>query len=268
MRGRYHGLFMLSVPTYHVRRDTMWWFVCPCHCVRNSISKQLWQAECRRRLEETFLRRALYVPEAQPCLTGEVPWPRPLPELALPCPARPAPLRSGRRSAAARDSRLPPRWFQPRRASGGAGAAARGAPAPRSAVSRGSPPPGSLPVSRGGAVLPPPFPPRLLKKAFFSIVGERKSASSKISEVQVHQIFLLVACYTLRESDCRAPGALLAVRGCSCFPLSRRQKQKWNLLTLSAVPSPVVVAVADLQALWINSKAGNKRSLLAAIISH
>lgn len=60
---------------------------------------------------------------------------------ALPCPTRSAPLRSGRRSAAARGSRLPPRWFQPRRASGGAGAAARGAPAPRSAVSRGAPSP-------------------------------------------------------------------------------------------------------------------------------
>lgn len=174
---------------------------------------------------------------------------------ALPCrPSPPAALRA-----------LPPVPARPLPA--GLGGAV---PAPRPP---GAPSPARFP--RVAAVLccsllPLSLPSRRAsrRKRFFSVVGERKSASSKISEVQVHHIFLRAACYTLRESDCRAPGALLAVRGCSCFPLSQRQKQKWNLLTLSAVPSPVVVAVADLQALWINSKAGNKRSLLAAIISH
>lgn len=184
----------------------------------------------RSRLAEAPTRARL----ALPCPAAAVPArPAPLRPQIGGCPRQPtpAPLVSARSRLRRRGSRCSRRPCSPLRGQ------------PR------SPQPGSLPVSRGGAVLPPPFPPRLSKKHFFSVVGERKSASSKISEVQVHQIFLLVACYTLRESDCRAPGALLAVWGCSCFPLSRRQKQKWNLLTLSAVPSPVVVAVADLQAL-------------------
>lgn len=100
---------------------------------------------------------------------------------------------------------------------------------PRRPSSPASPePPARLASSKLRWCRAAPSPPRLLKKAvfccgggffFFLVVGERKSASSKISEVQVHQIFLPAACYTLRESDCRAPGALLAVRGCSCFPL-------------------------------------------------
>lgn len=184
------------------------------------------------------------------------------------CPARPCPARPGCSVPARRAPGAPP--------GPGPGPAAalrvrQGCP-----CSPGSPEPPARLAPRelrrcraAPSSLSPSLPAVPLEESgFFSVVGERKSASSKISEVQVHHIFLRSACYTLRESDCRAPGALLAVRGCSCFPLSQRQKHKWNLLTLSAVPSPVVVAVADLQALWINSKAGNKRSLLAAIISH
>lgn len=320
MRGRYHSRFTLSVPTYHVRGDAMWWFVCPCHCVSNSIpnnfDRQSVGGGSGRRFSDLPCTRL----EAQPSLAGEVLRPG---SPALPRPARPAPAAAARRRgcsaaaplrpsprqpapgparsgptrpgsarpagfspvapAALREPLPPSPWPLP---AAGCWPAARLGAARRGSARRGSPPAPPLPAPRSAPEPParlasselrwccaappplPPFPPRLLKKAVFSVVGERKSASSKISEVQVHQIFLLAACYTLRESDCRAPSALLAVRGCSCFPLSQRQKQKWNLLTLSAVPSPVVVAVADLQALWINSKAGNKRSLLAAIISH
>lgn len=235
-------------------------------CQQQHFQTTLTGRECRRRLGETFLRPAPRVPRS-----AALP-PRPSPlagaPLALPGRCRPRPLRSGGRGSRrslrgllggsprqpASSPVAPPGLREPLPPSprplpaAGYWPPARLAPAPRSAPE----PPARLPSRKLRWCCAGPLPAPPLEESgffFFAVVGERKSASSKISEVQVHQIFLPAACYTLRESDCSAPGALLAVRGCSCFPLSQRQKQKWNLLTLSAVPSPVVVAVADLQAL-------------------
>lgn len=91
MRGRYHSLFVLSVPTYRGRAAAMWRCVCPCHCVTNSISKLLWQAaRPPTRLGETFLR-----PAPSPSLPGQV-TPSGCPGSARPCPALPGPARPGR----------------------------------------------------------------------------------------------------------------------------------------------------------------------------
>lgn len=168
--------------------------------------------------------RSAAVPPRRSHLAGAAALSRlPLPGLPLPCPV-PAPAAAWRGCWALAPARpllpVPPASARSRCGS---------RCPPRRPSSPASPePPARLASSKLRWCRAAPSPPRLLKKAvfccgggflFFPVVGERKSASSKISEVQVHQIFLPAACYTLRESDCRAPGALLAVRGCSCFPL-------------------------------------------------
>lgn len=182
---------------------------------------------------ETFLRPARCVSAAQPSLPGGVIWPGPLPCPGCRCPGSPCPVPAPRARPGSRCRMAgllgasPARPLLPVPPVSARSRCGSRCP-PRRPSSPASPePPARLASSKLRWCRAAPSPPRLLKKAgfccggvfFFPVVGERKSASSKISEVQVHQIFLPAACYTLRESDCRAPGALLAVRGCSCFPL-------------------------------------------------
>lgn len=183
---------------------------------------------------ETFLRPARCVSAAQPSLPGGVIWPGPLPCPGCRCPGSPCPVpapraRPGSRCRMAGLLGAGPGSSPPSRPAGFSPVALREPLPPSPPQLPGQPGVPSPARFQQVAVVPCcPLPAAPLEESgfllwwcffFFPVVGERKSASSKISEVQVHQIFLPAACYTLRESDCRAPGALLAVRGCSCFPL-------------------------------------------------
>lgn len=151
---------------------------------------------------------------SQTTLTGELP--EPPPDASPPGPFRapppcPAPLPKPPRGPGALRRPPLPAPLPPRHAALPPGRPP--APWPRLPQAAWLPP-----VSCGGALLPP----RLCRKRLFPVPCERKSASSKISEVQVHHISLLAARYTC-VSQTAAPAAPLrrrAARG----PLSGKSR--------------------------------------------